>query len=101
MNAPAEATIDGEGSGDSSDDGEDSVTVPVSSTRGKPTKRKKISKTAEKWKKGDLKVQDGGGLSTVLHDGEHKTPKDLFEMFWTNEFFKYIKDQSELYARQC
>ena len=41
LNAPAEATIDVECSGNSGDDdGEERVTVSVSRTRGKATKRK-------------------------------------------------------------
>ena len=31
----------------------------------------------------------------------NKNPKELFELFWPEEFFEYVKDQSELYARQC
>lgn len=104
LNAPAEATIDAEDSEDSNGEEEDSVAVPEGSNISRAAaKKRKISKTVEKWKKGDLKPQHVDGLSTVSQQCDHtkNTPTDLFEMFWPIEFFEYIKNQSELYARQC
>lgn len=129
LNAPAEATIDKELSEDSSheDDAPEITAVPVfqdDSTQGEQSekkrkvtktkstpvpmaKRRKVLKTEpEKWVHGDLKSYrsgcvDMGGETTPFDSHERKSPKDFLEIFWTEEFFCYIKLQSELYARQC
>jgi hypothetical protein len=60
---------------------EDSVAVPEGSNKGRAAaKKRKISKTVEKWMKGDLKPQHISGLRTFSQQCDHSknTPTELF-----------------------
>ena len=49
-----------------------------------------------------MQSQNITSVNTIRHaSGQKKSPTELFEMFWPDEFFGYVKVQSELYARQC
>lgn len=59
-------------------------------------------KSAEIWKKGHITPQiDVTSTSQSLTaDSAVTDPLDLFHLFWNDEFFGFIKQQSEMYAKQ-
>lgn len=107
LGAPAEATLvlrqrlteKPEGDITSSDD--DEPLIKYASTN----KKLKLSRR-EIWEKGDLLkqfvVNQQNATNCDFQDTEENTvePVKLFELFWTDTFFEYIKEQSVLYATQ-
>ena len=79
--------------------------VPETSSKPTVTASQKSLKIAESWRKGrkftsKIDVASTSRSSTADPSGQVQEPLNLFQMFWDDEFFLYIKQQSELYAKQ-
>ena len=82
-----------------------SKSVPETSSKPTVTASQKSLKIAESWRKGrkftsKIDVASTSRSSTADPSVQVQEPLNLFQMFWGDEFFEYIKQQSELYAKQ-
>lgn len=103
--APAEAAVYGgtdvDDAGETQLESSESSSGSTALSRG--AKRRKEEKPVLAWKKGDLKVkkqssdeQPAATPSTTL---EKKTPVELFEQYWDDQFWELIKEQSIAYSK--
>nr|CAH7740916.1 unnamed protein product [Callosobruchus chinensis] len=96
LSAPAEASLKVHGNDiiSSSDDDESKIKKV-----GKKSKKTELLK--EKWNEGDLMSPAKENINSAsVREITLSRPVDLFERFWTSEFFKYIKKQTINYSRQ-
>nr|CAH7764813.1 unnamed protein product [Callosobruchus chinensis] len=64
-------------------------------------KSKKTELLKEKWNEGDLMSPAKENINSAsVREITLSRPVDLFERFWTSEFFEYIKKQTINYSRQ-
>nr|CAH7741045.1 unnamed protein product [Callosobruchus chinensis] len=96
LSAPAEASLKVHGNDiiSSSDDDESKIEKVVK-------KSKKTELLKEKWNEGDLMSPAKENINSAsVREITLSRPVDLFERFWTSEFFEYIKNQTINYSRQ-
>nr|CAH7741318.1 unnamed protein product [Callosobruchus chinensis] len=96
LSAPAEASLKVHGNDiiSSSDDDESKIEKVVK-------KSKKTELLKEKWNEGDLMSPAKENINSAsVREITLSRPVDLFERFWTSEFFEYIKKQTINYSRQ-
>lgn len=64
-------------------------------------KKQKIKKKIEEkhfWEKGDLQSRQNEFRAPNFQKYADFTPTELFEMFWSNDIFTYIRDETKKYA---
>lgn len=85
----------------SSDEEEDVQNANFSKSK-RVSKKQKNRRLYDTWMLGDLssRPQDIDSENNDDEQSGMKSPIELFELFWNNAFFEYIKEQTILYARQ-
>lgn len=63
-------------------------------------RKSSLQKGKDKWKIGDISTEIALTETEKLENIEVSNPVDLFELFWDNDFLKYVRQQTILYSKQ-